>query len=55
MVNICFVECKHIFLHKGRKQNISEKDGEYWMLTIKLCANNLVVVAGTNGCALQVC
>jgi len=23
------------FLHKGRKQNISEKDGEYWMLTKK--------------------
>gem|GEM_PF-6957439 len=40
-VSICFVECKHIFLHKGRKQSIQEKGGEYWMLTIETIYKNI--------------
>lgn len=42
-------------------QNLSDSNARFGLkqndnaLQIKLCANNLVVAAGTNGCALQVC
>ena len=31
------------FLHKDRKQNISEKDGEYWMLTKYKCFHCIII------------